>query len=176
MKNRNLVVALFGIVFLGTTVGWGQPKPSETGSVHEHERGEDGHESEKGHAHGTGEEKPANVGSEKGLLDASEGAGIKLSLEALKTFEIRTQKLVGGGPWALPESARVHSGEEVNIFRLRQGFFKRIDFSQHQRSAGRIVVSSEDLRAGDEVVVSGVGFLRIAELTAFGGAPEGHSH
>ena len=91
-------------------------------------------------------------------------------------FEIKTQKLTGNGPWTLPSSARFQSGEETNIFRLRNGFFKRVDFTQGKRDAQQFVASSKELKDGDEVVVAGVGYLRIAEVTAFGGAPEGHSH
>ncbi len=179
MKKHILMTAWFVSLFLDPNLGWGDSKHSEhpeMGKPHEHEEVEKEHDSKEGHAHDEGEEKAQGVGPEKGILVASESNGIKLSPEALKNFEINTQKLMGNGPWTLPSSARLQSGEETNLFRLRNGFFKRIDFTQSQRNSQQFVASSQELRGGDEVVVAGVGYLRIAEVTAFGGAPEGHSH
>ncbi|MNL80824.1 hypothetical protein D3C87_2077680 [compost metagenome] len=76
----------------------------------------------------------------------------------------------------MPESAILHSGEEVNVYRLRDDFFKRIDFNKKSQSGGKISLESKDLKSGDQIVTRGLGFLRIAELSAFGGTPEGHSH
>jgi len=129
-----------------------------------------------GHDHEEGEEEAGNVGPEKGIIEANEKAGFKLSAEAHKNFELKTQKLSGDGPWAIPSAAVVHAGEEVNLFRMRAGFFKRIDFQNIRKSNKDIVVDSDDMREGDEIVVAGLGFLRIAELAAFGGVAHGHSH
>ena len=142
---------------------------------HEDHGKEEEHGSEKGHGHEE-EEGSSSVGPEKGILEASDNDGIKLSPEALKNFEIKTQKISGTGPWTIPNSARLHSKEETNLYRLRNGFFKRIDFMQSKKDEKQFIANSKDLKNGDEVVVHGVGFLRIAEVTAFGGAPEGHSH
>lgn len=106
----------------------------------------------------------------------SERNGFKLSPEALKNFELKTHKLLGDGPWSIPKSARLYSSEEVNLFRLRSGFFKRIDFQIIRLTQTEIVVDSDDMREGDEIVLSGLGFLRIAELAATGGVSHGHSH
>ncbi len=116
-------------------------------------------------------ETGASIGPDKGILEASERKGIKISPEALKNFEIKTIKLKGDGPWSIPKSAILYSGEEINLFRLRDGFFKRIDFQKTHN-----LVDSDDMRENDEIVISGLGFLRTAELAAFGGAEHGHSH
>ena len=146
---------------------------------HEHE-GEEHGKDEHGHAEdesGHGEEEaPANVGPDKGILAASEKDGFKLSPEALKNFEIQTMSLSGIGPWTVPMAARLLSGEETNLYRVRGDFFKRIDFKTITKSNGQLTVSSSDLKPGDKLVTNGIGFLRIAELAASGGAPEGHSH
>lgn len=128
------------------------------------------------HKHGEEEEEGGSVGPEKGIIEASERTGFKLSPEALKNFELKFKKLSGDGPWALPQNAVVHSGEERNLYRLRAGFFKRIDFETNRKSNAEIFVDSDDMREGDEIVVDGLGFLRIAELAAFGGVAHGHSH
>lgn len=134
------------------------------------------HSNEDSHNHEEEEAEGGNVGPEKGIVEASERSGFKLSPEALKNFELKLKKLSGDGPWSVPNSVIVHSGEEVNVFRLRNGFFKRIDFHIIKKSESEITIDSGDLREGDELVISGLGFLRIAELAAFGGVAHGHSH
>lgn len=122
------------------------------------------------------DEASASVGPDKGVVEASAEKGIKLSPEAYRNFEIRTFKLTGAGPWDIPASARFFSGEEINLYRLRDGHFKRVDFKLVRHSRERLTITSHDLTARDEIAVQGVGFLRMAELIALGGAPEGHSH
>lgn len=122
------------------------------------------------------EEGGGNVGPEKGIIEASPAKGFKLSPEALKNFEIKTLKLTGDGPWPVLTSAIVHSGEETNLMRLRSGFFKSIDFQVIRKTPSGPVVDSDDMREGDEIVISGLGFLKISELAAFGGVAHGHSH
>jgi hypothetical protein len=109
-----------------------------------------------------------------GATDVSDD--FQLSPEAVKNFELKTWKLQGRGPWPVSNRAIVHSGEETNLYRLRDGFFKRVDFQIVKKSDDRLFVASKDLREGDEIVVSGLGFLRIVELAAFGGVSESHSH
>ncbi len=112
----------------------------------------------------------------KGILEASESEGIKLSPEAIRNFEIKTHKIISDGPWLLPNSARFYSAEEINLYRLRDGFFKRIDFKELKRTSNLMVVGSKDIKVGDEIVIFGLGYLRIAELSAFGGIDSGHAH
>jgi len=122
------------------------------------------------------EEENSNVGPDKGIVRADEEQGFVLSPEAFKNFEIKTIKLVGNGPWTVPQVARMLSKEEVNLYRIRNGFIKRIDFKLFSKIGSSLKIQSSDLATGDEIITNGVGFVRIAELTAFGGAPEGHSH
>lgn len=157
----------------------GAEKSEEGHDDHKHdEHAGEGDHNEHGEAEGAHEheEEAANVGPEKGILAADEDRGFKLSPEALKNFEIKSQALSVSQPWTLPLSAQFLSGEEVNLYRLRDGFFKRIDFKLIKRSSDGLTISSESLKPGDEIVTHGVGFLRIAELAAFGGVADGHSH
>jgi hypothetical protein len=197
MKYLIALSSLLAIIFSFPVWSQEGAKPKDN---HAHEKGENAHEhdvkAEKkeshGHAHQEdekddhghatkesehGEEEGAsNVGPDKGIIEASAENGIRLSPEALKNFEIRTLKITGNGPWPIPTSARLLAGEEVNIYRVRDGAFKRIDFTQAKKTPENMTINSTDLKSGDEIVISGIGFLRIAELAAFGGAPEGHSH
>ena len=76
----------------------------------------------------------------------------------------------------IPKSAIVTSGAEVNVYRFRDGYYKRIDFARVGQSGNTIMIQSSELNSSDELVISGTSFLRTAELTAFDGAPTGHSH
>lgn len=145
--------------------------------LHAEDKDHSAKESKEEHSgHGEEEEGGGNVGPEKGIIEASPAKGFKLSPEALKNFEIKTVKLAGDGPWPVLTSAIVHSGEETNLMRLRSGFFKSIDFQVIRQTPSGPVVESDDMREGDEIVVSGLGFLKISELAAFGGVAHGHSH
>lgn len=138
------------------------------------EKDEAGHDDHADHDE-KGEENP-QVGEGKGIIAASAGDGIKLSPQATKNFEIVTIKIQNLNSISLSKKAIVTAGDEVNIFRLRDGFYKRVDFITLKKEGGQILIKSNDLKLGDEIVVQGTGFLRIAEIAAFGGAPEGHSH
>lgn len=147
---------------------------------HDHDDGhgnanEEGHEHAHDDHHSEGENSP-NVGPEKGITEANGRDGFRLSPEAVRNFELQFAKISGQGPWLIARSAILSSGEETNLFRHRQGFFKRIDFKAQKGLGTELKVLSPDLRDGDEVVTVGVGFLRIAELAASGGVAHGHSH
>lgn len=150
---------------------------------HKHE-GEEDHKEEKGHEEAGHkhegeeghEEESTQVGPDKGVLEASESQGIKLSPEAEKNFDIAKSKVTNASYVQLPKSAIVTAGTEINLFRLRNGFYKRVDFNLISKNGNSILVKSTDLAAGDEVVTSGMNFIRLAEIAAFGGAAEGHSH
>ncbi|MBC7456901.1 MAG: hypothetical protein H7235_01390 [Bdellovibrionaceae bacterium] len=119
----------------------------------------------------TGHEENFQVGVGKGIVAASEDDGIKLSPQAEKNFEI--QKVTGN---IIAKSALVKVGEEVNIYRYRDGFYKRIDFQIVKKVGDQIHIKSHDLKPSDQIVVQGMGFIRVAEIAAFGGAVSGHSH
>lgn len=150
---------------------------AEEGKEEEHdEHHEDADEHKDGSHNEHDEESGGSVGPEKGILAANKDSGIQLSPAVVRNFEIKTEKVNGKGPWTLPATSILLSAEEVNLYRLRGGFFKRIDFFKVNRTKSHITVSSKELESGDEVVTGGIGFLRIAELAAFGGAPSGHIH
>lgn len=117
------------------------------------------------------------VGLDKGITAADEHDGIKLSAEAVKNFALQTLKLKSGASeWEVPSKAIFVSGEEVNVYRLRDGFYKRVDFDTVSKIQGKVKIKSKELKGGDEVVISGLGFLRAAELSAFSSGEEGHGH
>ncbi|MBX3019866.1 MAG: hypothetical protein KF767_18410 [Bdellovibrionaceae bacterium] len=157
MKNKIWILVCFLLI---TPPAWSADEHDEHGPDHTEERSE----------------TPENVGPEKGIVAIDDHDGFKLSPEAEKNFEIRAIVLKDAGPWTLPKMATVRSGSEVSLYRRRAGFIKRIDFTPASQSGETIRVSSKDLRPGDEILIAGLGFVRIAELAATGGMAEGHSH
>lgn len=144
----------------------------------EHADHDDEH-SEHGDAHdghGEHEEENSQVGADKGILEASEEQGIKLSPEAEKNFEIEKVVVTNSNSTNISKDAVVTSGVEVNLYRYRDGFYKRIDFMKLSKNGTILTISSKDLMKGDSIVTRGLGFILVAEIAAFGGAPEGHSH
>lgn len=177
-----------------------ESKPTKKSDEHEHsedeKHGEEEHEHEHSenegdaHAHGDGDkehgdhdehgdehgEENAQVGPDKGILEADEENGIKLSPEAEKNFDVEKTAVNSSQPITISKKTIVTSGVEVNVYRYRDGFYKRIDFVQISKNENTITISSKDLVKGDSIVTKGLGFILIAEIAAFGGAPEGHSH
>lgn len=140
--------------------------------------GHEEHESHEKHEeeHAEHDEENSQVGTDKGITEATEENGIKLSPEAEKNFEIEKIAVNKDGKVSIHTDSIVTAGVEVNVFRYRNGFYKRIDFKKIAQTNQQITLTSKDLTTGDFVVTQGLGFLRIAEIAAFGGAPEGHSH
>ena len=141
------------------------------------EEGHDHHEDEveEHHTDEPAEENPS-IGPRKGITVFDEKKGFKLSEEAVKNFAIKTIKLPSGDEWIVPATAVLYSGEEINLYRIRNGFYKRVDFKTLKKSDKEFQVKSQELQAGDQIVTEGVGFLRAADIVASGGAPHGHSH
>lgn len=147
----------------------------------EHSEGEKGHEEEhgehkEGDAHGEESDENAQVGIDKGIVEANKAKGFKLSPEAEKNFNVNKVKISNAQNAEIPKAALVTSAMEINLYRLRDGFYKRIDFKVKVTNTNSLIISSDELVKNDEIAISGLGFLRISELAAFDGAPSGHSH
>lgn len=121
------------------------------------------------------EEANPNVGPGKGILKFDEHDGFELSPEALKSFGIQSQLLKEVSSWELPVTCLLLTGEEKNVYRLREHAFKRVDIRILQKTDKTVRIESKDLKSGDSVVIQGVGFLRVVELDATSGET-GHSH
>lgn len=119
-----------------------------------------------------GEEGTKSIGPDKGILEVSESLGFKISPEAEKNFDLQFLSVTSGTNLKVPKSAIIFSGEEKNIYRQREGFFKRLDLDSIKKSGTEYIISAKDLRAGDKIVSHGLGLLRIAEIAAGGGIEE----
>lgn len=103
-------------------------------------------------------------------------AEFKISIKAEENFGIRKIAITKSESISVPISAVLKSGTESNLYRYRNRFYQRIDFAGVRKSESEITIKSADLMVGDEVVILGIGFLRIAELATFQTEPAGHSH
>jgi len=151
-------------------------KEGEHKDEKEEAHGDEHGEHKEGEEHGEESEENAQVGKDKGILEANKEKGFKLSPEAEKNFSVIKVKVVSAISIEIPKSAVVTSAMEVNLYRLRDGFYKRIDFKIKSTNSTSMTISSDELTANDEIATTGLGFLRISELAAFDGAPAGHSH
>lgn len=148
-------------------------KSIEISNQKDHSKEENHSEDEE---HGHKEEKSENIGPGKGIVAADEENGFQISPEAEKNFEIKRMKFSSLAQIKIPKSAVVTAGMETNIYRYRNGNYKRVDFNVVTKLSDGLHITSKELKPNDEIVIHGMGLLRIAELAAFGGAPESHSH
>ena len=109
--------------------------------------------------HGGGEAE-IEIGADKGVLEVTKDKAFRLSPEALKNFEIKSVAATSDSI-ALPKEAIVHSLKHAQIFRLREGLLKAIPFKTQSKNDRTWTIQSPELRAKDEVVTRGVGFLRM---------------
>ncbi len=145
--------------------------------------GEDGHkhsETEKPGAHGSeeggghDEEGGAGVGPDKGVLEKGP-LGIKLAPEAVKTIGAKLIP-VAGPTTSVPENAVVRIKATKSVFRVRDGWYKRIPVEVLGGQKGSVTVRSEELKSTDQIVSTNAGFIRMAEVIAEEGASHSHAH
>lgn len=133
-----------------------------------------GHDHEKEHKDEHKEDKK-DAHADHDDHDEHGSDGFKLTAKAIKNFELTYVDYKAPGT-IVSSKAIFRSLSEVNIYRERAGLYKRIDFKTLEKNKDTWKVSSPDLMTGDQIVVSGIGFLRIAEIAASGGLSDSHSH
>lgn len=116
-----------------------------------------------------GGEAELEVGPGKGVAEVSKDKAFKLSPEAMKRFEIQTTP-VKDGQVSLPKAGVVRTLTTSQVFRVRDGWIKSIDFEKVSQNGPAQTVRSKHLTNGDSVVTNGVGYLRI--IAAQLGEPE----
>ena len=107
--------------------------------------------------------------------DGPQENGFTLNSAATKNFNLQFVDYVSPAT-VISSNAILKSLSEINVYRFREGFYKRIDFKTLEKNRETLKITSSELALGDKIVVSGVGFLRIAEIAASGGISDSHSH
>lgn len=115
------------------------------------------------------EEMPASVGPGKAVIAADERLGIRLSEKAKTTIGYKLASISATTPLAVPTSSLVYYQNHVGIYVVRDDWNKLVAVQVARKTTSEVVVKSEQIKSGDQIVVSGVALLRAAELDAFAG-------
>lgn len=130
-----------------------------------------------------GDMNGAAVGPDKAVLEADHDKGFRLSAKALANIGLKSVPARGDGTnWIVPRSALVQFQDHTALYRLRDGWFLKLDVNASVKGS-EAVVKTAGLRAGDAVASEGVGLLRATDLDVGGGEDdddhdhdEGHDH
>lgn len=106
--------------------------------------------------------KSPAAGPGKAVLEASKEEGIKLSEKAKATIGIKTIRLSAN--LEIARAALIHERGEFGVYVKKGEWFKYIEVGADNPSSSNVKIESTKIRAGDEIVVSGVSLLRLAEL------------
>ena len=137
------------------------------------------HKDETGHGHEEGEheeEAPARVGPDQAITAANREEGLQLSPKATLALGLKMQAISREKNHKIPKNAVVYSQDEIGVYRFRRGWFKLVDVQVLTKTASEATIQSDDLTASDQIVIAGVGLLRVADLEAWGGSGDGHGH
>ncbi len=141
---------------------------NEGGSEHE------GHDDKDEHA-GHGEEGGKSVGKGKAIEAVDKVKGFKLSKEAIKSLDLKLQT-VNGDEFTIEKSTLVASKDLKGIYRFRGGFFKFLPIDLKKEVNGKYLVKVKGVEFGDQIVIDGVGLLRITDVFSTDSSNYGHSH
>lgn len=106
--------------------------------------------------------KTPAVGPGKAVIEASKEKGIRLSEKAKSTLGIKTIKLAIN--FQVPSPALIHERGEFGVYIKSGEWFKYVEVEVTNHSATNVKIESSKVHAGDEVVVSDVSLLRLAEI------------
>ena len=148
-----------------------EPAAQHKDEKHEEEGEDHGKDEHEHDTHAKEEVVATNVGKGKGVLEASEAKGLKLTPEAIKTLGIETNIIASAASGlAVPRQALVESKKERFIFTLLDGFYKPLEVSLIQKNKETVQVKvSEKVPVHLTVVVKGANFLRNIQVYVFSG-------
>ncbi|MCR9205751.1 MAG: hypothetical protein NXH75_14295 [Halobacteriovoraceae bacterium] len=134
---------------------------------HDHAK-EDDH---KGHDHGASKA----IGKGKAIEVVDEKKGFKLSKEAIKTLKLKLQN-VDGDEFEISKSTLVSSKSIKGVYRFRAGFFKLLSAKILKETKTGYKVKVAGVEFGDQIVINGVGLLRVTDVYSTDKSEYGHSH
>lgn len=149
---------------------------NDHGDHDDHEK-EEKHEEHKEHKehndHGHGTSKA--IGKGKAIEEVKDQDGFKLSNEALRSLNIKLES-INSSEFKISKQSLVTSKNQKGIYRYRDGFFKFLEIHILKEENGEYLVNCKDLKFGDQIVVSGVGLLRVADVYSTDKSEYGHGH
>ena len=119
-------------------------------------------------AQGDESEAPkSRVGPGKAVLEAKEADGIRLSEKAIRNLNLSFIPVEANSPSRLPVSALVKFQDFTAVYRKRDGWFKMVEVEPRVLNEA-VLISSKDLKPGDELVVENASLLRVVDLDVWG--------
>lgn len=109
----------------------------------------------------------SRVGPGKAVLEAKESDGIRLSEKAIRNLNLSFVAVGADGTSRLPVSALVRFQDFTAVYRKREGWFKMVEIEPRIHN-GTALVSSKDLKSGDELVIENASLLRVVDLDVWG--------
>jgi len=139
---------------------------------HDDHKGHDDHkEGDDGHNHGGGKA----IGKGKAIVDVDEKKGFKLSKEAIKTLKLKLNT-VDGSSFKIEKNTLVASKNKKGVYRFRAGYFKFMQAKIVKELPSGYMVEVKGVDFGDQIVVNGVGLLRVTDVYSTDKSEYGHSH
>ena len=121
----------------------------------------------------------SSFGEGMAIIDVHDnGHRFKLSDKAIASLKLKHEAIssLDKGTYKISKNTLVSFGEEFGVFVVRDGWFELIEVEIKSRKKDFISISSKNLNKSDQIVVSGVPLLRVAQLEASGEGGEGHGH
>jgi hypothetical protein len=180
MKKNNIsTIIIMCLAITSPAFAEGDHSDHAKESTHKDEDGH-GHEKHKedgGHdAHGDSHEGGGKaIGKGKAIVDVDKVKGIKLSKEAIKTLSIKLQT-VDGSNFKISKETLVTSKSKKGVYRFRNGYFKFLLAKILKEDNGGYQVSVKGVDFGDQIVINGVGLLRVTDVYSTDKSEYGHSH
>ncbi len=148
-------------------------KDSEKGE-HTHEEKHDDHEKHDEHEHDHGGGKA--IGEGKAITEVDEERGFKLSKEAITSLGIKLKTITKFNHLLIAKKSLVTSKHEKGIYRFREGFFKFVSVKIIKEQGSGYLIQVDGLKAKDQIVISGIGLLRVSDVYSTDKSEYGHAH
>ena len=116
---------------------------------------------------------PATADGAAKLLEDGE---FSLTPASEKRLGIKWLTLEGNGPWKVPAEAMVRIKFTTAAYRKFEGRITLVVLDKSQAQGKTALISSPDLQAGDQIAISGVKYLRLAEVDISSGTVDNCSH
>lgn len=142
--------------------------------------GHEQHKKDDGHDHGAHDDHSGHgggkaIGKGKAIEEVDELKGFRLSKEAIKTLKLKLNT-VNGSSFKISKKTLVTSNNLKGIYRFRAGYFKFLPAKITKELADGYTVEVNGVDFGDQIVVDGVGLLRVADVYSTDKSEYGHSH
>jgi len=144
---------------------------AEDGHGHSKQEKHDEHNENKEHDHETSKA----IGKGKAIEVVDEIKGFKLSKEAIATLNLKFKK-VDGNEFRINKTTLVSSKSVKGVYRFRAGFFKLLSAEILKETNSEYRVKVDRLNLNDQIVINGVGLLRVADIYSIDKSEYGHSH